>query len=324
MTALNGLRTQLPATKLFYAPGCDNLVDDASGFDAALEAAQAAEAVVLVLGDKAGLAPHCTVGETRDSADLRLPGLQEQLAEAILATGKPVVVVLVTGRPYAINTLAEKAAAILWAGIPGEEGGHAIAETLLELNNPGGKLVMSYPRHVGQVPLFYNQKPSGGKSNWYWNYVNVESSPLYPFGHGLSYTQFAYTGLELSSRQLKSGETLQVQVKVTNTGAVAGDEVVQLYVCDEYGSVPRPVKELKGYTRLSLQPGETRTVRFHLPVEALAYYDLDLNLVVERGTFKLLVGSSSADVRAEEAFEVVGEKKALVKDRVWDCPAEVE
>jgi beta-glucosidase len=324
VTALNGLRTLLPTTKLLYAPGCDNLADDASGFEAALEAAQAAEAVVLVLGDKAGLAPHCTVGETRDSADLRLPGLQEQLAEAILATGKPVAVVLVTGRPYAINTLAEKADAILWAGIPGEEGGHAIAETLLGQNNPGGKLVMSYPRHVGQVPLFYNQKPSGGKSNWYWNYVNVESSPLYPFGHGLSYTKFAYTGLELSSRQLKSGETLQVQVKVTNTGPVAGDEVVQLYVCDEYGSVPRPVKELRGYTRLSLQSGETRTVRFHLPIDVLAYYDLDLNLVVERGTFKLLVGSSSADIRAAEAFEVVGEKKALVKDRVWNCPAEVE
>jgi beta-glucosidase len=322
-TVLEGLCSLLPGTKLLHAKGCERLGNDTSGFAGALEAAEQADVVVLVLGDKAGLTPDCTVGETRDSADLRLPGGQEQLFEAMVATGKPVVVVLVTGRPYAINMLAEKANAILWAGIPGEEGGPAIAETLFGVNNPGGKLVMTYPRHAGQLPLFYNQKPGGGTSNWYGDYVSIESSPLYVFGHGLSYTQFEYSECETSSKQVRSGETLQVKVNIRNTGQVAGDEVAQLYICDEYGSVPRPVKELKGFTRLSLQPGESRTVTFLLPVDMLAYYDLDLNLVVERGTFKVMVGSSSADIRAEESFEVVGEKKALVNERVLTCPVTV-
>lgn len=320
ITALDGLCNLLPETELLYAAGCEPLAGDTSGFAAALEIAGLADAVVLVLGDKAGLTPDCTVGETRDSADLHLPGVQEQLAEAVFATGKPVAVVLVTGRPYAITALDEKANAILWAGIPGEEGGPAIAETLLGLNNPGGKLAITYPRHVGQVPLFYNQKPSGGKSNWYGDYVNVAASPLYAFGHGLSYTQFSYGACQVSAQQVRSGETLQVKADVSNSGHMAGDEVVQLYICDEYGSLPRPVKELKGYARLTLQPGETRTVVFDLPVDLLAFYDLDLDLVVERGTFKVMLGASSADIRAEASFEVVGEKKAPVKERILACP----
>ena len=141
--------------------------------------------MVLVLGDRPGLTPTCTVGETRDSADLMLPGVQEKLAAAILATGKPVIVVLVTGRPYAISRIAEKADAILEAWLPGEEGAAAIVETLLGENNPGGKLPLTFPRHVGQVPIYYNHKPSAGRSNWWVNYVSVDASPLYPFGHGL-------------------------------------------------------------------------------------------------------------------------------------------
>jgi beta-glucosidase len=269
------------------------------------------------------LTPDATVGETRDSAALHLPGVQERLTEAIFAIGKPVVVVLVTGRPYAIHSISEKANAILEAWLPGEEGGMAIAGALFGDSNPGGKLPMSFPRHAGQMPLFYYQKPSGGKSNWYINYVDVEASPLYPFGHGLSYTTFEYSNLAISSEHPKAGGVVRVSLKVKNAGEVAGDEVVQLYVCDEYASVPRPVKELKGYARLALQPGESRSVTFHLPVDQLAFYDENLNLVVEPGTFKVMVGSSSADIRAEGAFEVVGEKKALVRERVFVCPVAV-
>lgn len=268
------------------------------------------------------MTPDCTTGETRDSADLHLPGVQEQLAETMIATGKPVVVVLVTGRPYAINSISEKANAILEAWLPGEEGGAAIAGTLFGEFTPGGKLPMSFPRHAGQMPLFYNQKPSGGKSNWYINYTNVEASPLYPFGHGLSYTTFEYDNLSISSEQVKAGGVVTVSLDVKNVGKVAGDEVVQLYVCDEYASIPRPVKELKGYSRLALQPGESRSVTFNLPVDQLAFYDEDLNLVVESGTFKVMIGSSSADIRAEGAFEVIGEKKSPVGKRVFVCPVE--
>jgi beta-glucosidase len=311
-------------TKILYAQGCPVAELDHSGFDEAVRVAGQADIVVLVLGDKSGLTPDCTTGETRDSADLHLPSIQEQLAETIFATGKPVVVVLVTGRPYAINSISEKANAILEAWLPGEEGGAAIAGTLFGDSNPGGKLPMCFPRHAGQMPLFYYQKPSGGKSNWYINYTNVEASPLYPFGHGLSYTTFEYSNLAISSEQVKAGGAVTVSLDVKNVGEVAGDEVVQLYICDEYASIPRPVKELKGFIRLELQPGESRRVAFHLPVNQLAFYDQDMNLVVENGFFKLMVGSSSSDIRCEGEINIVGVPKSPVADRVFVCPVEVE
>ena len=323
-TVLEALRSYLPGVKIEYARGCDNLDSDASGIAEAVEVARGAEVVLLILGDHAGLTPDATTGETRDSAALRLPKVQEQLAEAIFATGKPAAVVLITGRPYVLDSVSAKADAVLEAWLPGEEGGAAIAETLFGEANPGGKLAMSFPRHGGQMPLYYYQKPSGGKSNWYINYVDVDASPLYPFGHGLSYTRFAYSDFSVSRAEARAGETVAVSVQVKNIGGAAGDEVVQLYVCDEYASIPRPVKELKGYVRLPLEPGQSRTVTFHLPVNQLAFYDEDLALVVEAGKFKIMVGSSSDDIRAEGAFEVVGEKKAQVKERVFVCPVEVK
>ena len=320
---LAALRAALPDTTIRYARGCDNLAAGDTGFGAAVQAVHAAEAVVLVLGDRSGLTPACTVGETRDSAELILPGVQERLAAAILALGKPVIVVLVTGRPYAISGIAEKADAILEAWLPGEEGAAAIVETLLGENNPGGKLPLTFPRHVGQVPIYYNHKPSAGRSNWWVNYVSVDASPLYPFGHGLSYTSFGYSDFALARTAVAAGETLDVSVKITNTGGVAGEEVVQLYVQDEYASLPRPVQELKGYVRVALAPGESRDVTFHLPVDQLAFYDADLNLVVESGSFKVMVGASSADIRCEGVFEVTGAKKAAVQERVFVCPVTV-
>ncbi len=323
-TILSALKTALPATNILYGKGCDNLKNDMTGFEEAVNFAKQADAVVLVLGDHSGLTPHCTCGETRDSADLKLPGVQNLLSETILATGKPVIAVLVTGRPYAINELAEKANAILEAWLPGEEGAAAIVETILGLNNPGGKLAMTFPRHVGQTPIFYNQKPSGGKSNWYTHYINIESSPLFPFGHGLSYTTFKYSQFSISRLRARVGETLDINVKITNTGKLAGDEVAQLYIQDEYGSVPRPIKELKGYTRLTLHPGETKTITFHLPINLLAFYDQELNHIVESGKYKLMIGSSSNDIRCEGEFIVVGDKKSLIKEQVYICPVQIQ
>ena len=322
-TILEAIRATAPQAQVLYARGCDNLDPDTSGFDEAIRAAQSAELVVLVLGDHSGLKLNCTTGETRDSADLRLPGVQNELAQAILKVGKPVVLVLVNGRPLAIPELAGQANAILEAWLPGQEGAAAVAETLFGDANPGGKLPISFPRHVGQVPLFYNQKPSGGKSNWHWNYVGVEAGPLYPFGHGLSYTSFEYADFKIAPAQAGTGGTVDVSVSVRNSGSRAGDEVVQLYICDEYGCVPRPVKELKGFLRLALQPGQTRRVTFHLPVNQLAFYDEAMQLVVEPGMLNVMLGSSSVDIRCAGSFEISGAQKTNVKVRMFECPVEI-
>ena len=323
-TILEALREAAPAMTILYARGCDNLDPDTSGFAEAVELARLADAVVLVLGDRSGLTLNCTTGETRDSGDLRLPGMQSDLAQAVMAVGKPVVLVLVNGRPLAIPELADKASAILEAWLPGEEGGVAVAEVLFGEVNPGGKLPISFPRHVGQLPIFYDQKPTGGKSNWHGNYVNLEAGPKYPFGHGLSYTTFEYGDFTLATAQVAAGGSVDVSVNVRNTGKVTGDEVVQLYICDEYGCVPRPVKELKGFARLNLAPGEGHRLTFHLPVNQLAFYDEDMNLVVEPGTIQVMVGSSSRDIRCEGIFEITGEKKTSVKKRLFVCPVEIK
>ena len=312
-----------PGTRVLYARGCDYTGDDCSGFADALDIARQADAVVLALGDRAGLTPDCTTGETRDAADLRLPGVQEDLALA-LADVAPLAVVLVNGRPYALPRLAERANAILEAWLPGEEGGSAIAAALFGDANPGGKLPVTFPRSAGQLPLYYNAKPAGTSSNWYVDYVSEKVTPLYPFGHGLSYTRFDYDSLEITPKEAALGGIVDVSLSVQNTGPVAGDEVVQLYIRDEYASTPRPVKELKGYVRLPLNPGEARRVTFHLPVNMLAFYDHDLNLVLESGKIEVMLGSSSQDIRLCGEIEVCGERKMAVAERVFVCPVDVK
>jgi beta-glucosidase len=270
------------------------------------------------------MTPDCTTGEFRDSSSLALPGVQEKLAATVIDAGKPVVAVLINGRPLAIPWLSENAGAILEAWLPGEEGGTAVAEVLFGDANPGGKLAMTFPRSVGQLPIFYNSPPSGMISYWYGDYADGKVTPLYPFGHGLSYTTFEYSDLELDKEQVKAGECLSISARVTNTGPVAGEEVVQLYVCDEYASLPRPTKELKGFLRLHLAPGESRRVSFEMPANMLAFYDLDLNLVLEAGKIQVMLGSSSDEIRLRTAFEVTGNCKEYVTERVSVCPVSVE
>jgi beta-xylosidase len=325
ITVLDGVRAAVaPATKILYARGCDNLDGNHEGFEEAVRAAEQAEAVLLVLGDRSGLDQSCTTGETRDSADLHLPGLQEELARAVISTGKPVAVVLVNGRPLAVPWLDERANSVLEAWLPGEEGGTAVADILFGDVNPGGKLPITFPRHVGQVPIFYNNKPSGMHSHWYGDYVSEKVAPLYPFGHGLSFTCFEFSNLSVDRTKVGSGESLDISCMLRNGGAVAGEEVVQLYTHTEFASSPRPVKELRGYVRLFLQPGEVCKVTFNLPVDQLAFYDGDLNLVVEPGQVKVMLGCSSADIRLLGEFEITGSKKVSVKDRVFVCPVEIE
>jgi len=324
ITVLEGIRAAVsPQTKVLFAQGCEYRGEDRSGIPAAVEIAKQADAVVLVLGDRSGLTRECTTGETRDSADLRLPAIQEELARAILATGKPVTAVLINGRPYTLTELAEGAGAILEAWLPGEEGGSAVADVLFGDTNPGGKLPISFPRSVGQVPVFYNSIPAGTRSHWFGDYVFEKTTPLYPFGHGLSYTSFEYSGLAVSKTEAAAGECVDISLKVKNAGTLTGDEVVQLYTYDEFASTPRPIKELKGYKRITLRPGEEKTVTFHLPVNQLAFYDLDLNLVLESGTIQVLVGSSSADIRLKGGFRIIGSKKTAIKDPVYVCPVSI-
>lgn len=324
VTVLEAVRALAnPATQILYAPGCDNLEPDRSGIAEAVHLAQKADVVLLVLGDRSGLLPHCSTGETRDSASLRLPGVQNDLAQAVLDTGIPVIVVLINGRPYAIPELAEHAGAILEAWLPGEEGGTAIAEALFGEINPGGKLPITFPRSVGQIPIHYNHKPSAMTSNWYGDYMDESVKPLYPFGHGLSYTTFTYELLSITPAQATAGSTVTIGLQVTNNGARRGDEVVQLYVHDEYASVPRPVKELKGYSRLTLDPGERKTVLFHLPVNQLAFYNHDFDLILEPGRIEVLLGSSAEDIRLRGALEITGPERMTVERRVFFCPVEV-
>ncbi|MCB2213837.1 glycoside hydrolase family 3 C-terminal domain-containing protein [bacterium] len=325
VTILEGIRDLAPeGMNVRYAKGCDVMGESRDGFDEAVALAKAADAVVLVLGDKSGLTPECSMGETRDSATLRLPGAQNELAEAVLAAGKPVAVVLVSGRPYAIPELAESADAILEAWLPGEEGGPAIAETLFGEANPGGKLPVTFPRSVGQLPLVYNAKPSGMKSNWYIDYTDESVEPLYPFGYGLSYTEFEYSDLTVGPERATAGETISVTLKLRNSGEVAGDEVVQLYTHQITAGSPRPMRELRGYRRVTLAPGESCRVTFYLPVDQLAFYDRSLRLHLESGEVEALVGSSSEDIRLSKIFEITGEGDLPVADRVIDCPVSVD
>jgi beta-glucosidase len=323
-TILDAIREQVaPTTRVVYAAGCGILDADRSGFEEAVRVAHEADAVVLVVGDKAGLARDCTTGEARDRADLGLPGVQQELVEAVAAVGKPTIVVLVNGRPLAIPWIAEHIPAIVEAWLPGEEGGGAVAEVLFGDANPGGKLPITFPRAVGQVPIFYNHKPSGGRSLWHGDYVELPTSPLYSFGHGLSYTQFEYSSLCVEPRRVEPDGQVTVRVEIKNVGARAGDEVVQLYIQDPVASLPRPVQELKGFRRLRLDPGETRTVEFEIHMDQLAFYDEAMQLVVEPGTFRVMVGSSSRDIRLRDAFEIVGAKPQVVARRGLRCVTRV-
>ncbi len=323
-SVLEGIRAQAGSGwTVLHAPGCPVADPDRSGFEEAVRLAGQADLVVLVLGDRSGLVPSCTSGELRDRAELGLPGVQEELVRSVVAVGKPVVAVLVNGRPLAIPWMHEHVPAILEAWLPGEEGGTAIAEALFGGVNPGGRLPITVPRSVGQVPLYYSQKPSGGRSHWYGDYVDLPSGPLYPFGHGLSYTSFDYSDLSISPEAVASGEQVAISLTVTNSGEVAGDEVVQLYTHHEYPSLPQPVKELKGFCRLSLDAGESCRVTFRLAADALAFYDEALELALETGRASVFIGSSSADIRLEGSFTIQGEARIVVERRLSACPVEI-
>ncbi len=301
---LEGIKNKLGSSvKINYAEGCKVTGDDKSGFEEAIEAAKSSEVVIAIVGEHRGM-----TGEANSRATLDLPGVQEDLIKELHKTGKPVVVVLLNGRPLTIPWLKENVNAILEAWYPGISTSYAVTNVLFGDYNPDGKLPVTFPRHVGQVPIHYNHKNTGrphDPTNHYTSYyMDLENSPLFPFGYGLSYTTFEYSDLTLEKNQIKKDELLKVLVKVKNTGKYEGKEVVQLYIRDLVGSVTRPVKELKDFQKISLKPGETKTVEFTITPEKLKFYDINMNYVVEPGDFKVVVGTNSEEVK-EASFTVV-------------------
>jgi beta-glucosidase len=273
-----------------------------NSIEEAMQAARQADVVILAIGETADMS-----GEAASRTSLDLPGRQMELVHAIHSLGKPYAVVLMNGRPLTINWLAENSPAILETWFAGTQAGPAIADVLFGDVNPGGKLPVTFPRTLGQVPIYYNHKSTGRPptdQKYTSKYLDVPVTPLYPFGYGLSYTQFKFGEPELSATNIQPNGQLTVNVDVENTGNRTGDEVVQLYIRDEASSVTRPVKELKGFQRITLRPGEKRRVQFTVTPEHLGFYNREMRFVVEPGEFRIMVGPNSEDLR-EARFAVV-------------------
>jgi len=333
VTVLEGIRNKVsPQTKINYVKGCEiignrkdiskktldeldnsmreesknqtyiSVGNELNEINKAKEAAKKADIAIVVVGENGEI----TNGEGHDIVSLDLTGYQEELLKAVYSTGTPTVAVLINGRPLSIRWTAENVPAIVEAWMCGEEGGNAIADVLFGDYNPGGHLTITFPRHSGQLPVYYNYMPS--KEYWVHGYhkpyVDMSALPLYEFGFGLSYTSFEYSNLQITPEKMGPAGEVYVSVDVENTGKRNGDEVVQLYIDDVISSMTTPIKELKGFEKLSLAPGEKKTVRFKLTPEHLSFLDRNLEPVVEPGIFEVMVGSSSKDIRLKGEFEV--------------------
>jgi len=303
-TVLEALQKEFPAAEVVYAPGCEVEGSDDSGIDAAVEIARTAEVAVVVVGDRAGLFGRGTVGEGNDVESLELPGRQRELVEAVVASGTPVVMVLLTGRPYAVAWAVDgphAPAAVVQGFFPGEEGGVAIAAVLSGAVSPSGHLPVSLPRSAGAEPFSYLHPILGGPSD----VTSVDSTPVLPFGHGLSYTSFERSDL-VADGDVVAGGTFSASVRIRNTGQRAGTDLVQLYARDVHASITRPVAQLLGYRRVTLEPGEEAVVRFQVPTVRLAFTGLAFERIVEPGEVELWVGPSCADKETNASIRITG------------------
>lgn len=313
VSILEGLKNRAPSScSIGYAMGCDVSGESKDGFDEALTLAERSDIVVAVLGEVSGLFGSGLSGEGNDRVDLKLPGVQEEFIEALHRTNKPLIVVLVNGRPLVLDRIVDKCEAIIEAWFPGEEGGNAVADVLFGYYNPAGRLPISIPKETGQIPVYYSRRNSSFRS-----YISMDAKPLYPFGYGLSYTRFEYKGLEISPSRIQPNGYVEVKFNVENTGTYSGDEVVQLYVRKDVSSVARPVKELKGFKRIPIGIGEAKTIRFKLWAEQLAFYDRRMRLTVEPGVYTVMIGSSSEDIRLTGSFEIIGSPRIIEYRRIF-------
>jgi beta-xylosidase len=307
ITVFEGIKAKVGGkAKVVYSEGCkitvggnwnqDEVVpsdpaEDRKQIAEAVQVAKHADVIVLALGGNEQTSREAWgLNHMGDRTNLDLIGRQEDLLQAMLGLGKPVVVLLFNGRPLSINSVSRQVPAVLECWYLGQECGHAVADVLFGDFNPGGKLPISFPRSAGHLPVFYNYKPSGRRG-----YLFDDVSPLYAFGYGLSYTTFEIKDLRLAKKSIRRNGATRVMAEVTNTGKRAGTEVVQMYIRDLVSSVTRPVKELKGFVKVSLKPGETKTVTFDITPDSLAFYDVNMKFVVEPGDFEIMVGNSSRD-----------------------------
>ena len=321
-TALAALRQELDGVDVVHETGCGVMGEDRSGFPAAVAAARDADLCVAFVGDLAGLFGHGSSGEGCDAEDLRLPGVQVDLVEELLGTGTPVVLVVVSGRPYALGQFDGRLAGLVQSFFPGEEGGSAIAGVLSGRLCPAGRLPVQVPRRAGGQPSTYLQPPLGGSESA--GITTVDSTPLYPFGYGASYTSFALDHVQASAEEIATDGAVQLAVRVTNTGDRAGDEVVQVYLHDPVAQVARPVRMLVGFARVHLDPGSAAELVFDIHADRTAYTGTRLDRRVEAGDVHLLVGTSAADERARVTVRLTGETRIVGHDRRLDTPVRVE
>ena len=303
----NGVKNKInPNSTLLYAKGCEIEGDNKDGFAEAINIAKQADVVILSIGERRDMS-----GEAKSRSNINIPGVQEDLLKELLATGKPVVVLINTGRPLVFNYTADNAPAILYTWWLGSEAGNAIADVLFGDYNPSAKLPVTFPRSVGQIPIYYSHfntgRPATNDQNRHYNssYNDLSIFPKYEFGYGLSYTSFQYSNLQLSKKKMKANEKIEATVTITNTGKYAGEEIVQLYLRDRVGSIVRPLEELKDFVKIKLNAGESKTIKFIIDKEKLSFYNEQLKWVAEPGDFDLMIGASSADIRLKDAFELI-------------------
>ena len=311
-TMLQAIRENLPESDISYVRGCGVMDDDRSSFDEAVKAASKADIAIMVMGGKNGAGKDCTIGENMDSSSIGLPGVQEELIRAVYHTGTPIILIHMDARPLCSAWVAEHIPAVLEVWHPGQCGAQAVADILFGDHSPGGKLPFTSIRNAGQTPIYADRKRGSGYDGRGVNvfhsreggYVNESGKPLFPFGHGLSYTQFEISDLALSEKEIAPKGFIEITCTVTNTGACTGDEVVQLYFSDRYASMVRPIKELAGFKRITLAPGEKKTVSFRLYASQTAFFDREMHCIIEAGEVDIMIGASSADIKLADTFTI--------------------
>lgn len=319
VTPLAGLSAYLTPT---FEPGCAVTGDDEDGIAAAVSTARSANVAVLCVGGRSGVMPNCTSGEFRDAAALGLTGLQSRLVAEVAATGTPLILVVVGGRAFALEAEIAASAAVLMAWLPGEQGGRALARVLFGDANPAGRLPVSLPRAVGQVPAYHDHRSGGGRSMVLGDYVDQSTRPLYPFGHGLSYSHFEYVALECPDTA-DVHASINLWLTLRNDSARDGEEVVQVYLRDRVADVARPVRKLAGFQRVPIPAGEQRRLKFVVDTSQLAYYDRRLRFVVDPGEVEVQVGASSQDIRLRATVVLQGERRPLAQKQVVATQVEV-
>lgn len=325
------------AENVIYAKGCDVMGEERSGFEEAVRAAQKSDVVIMVMGGKNGSGCNCSIGENIDSSSINLPGVQEELVKAVYETGKPIVLLHMDARPLCSEWIVNHIPAILEVWYPGQCGAKAVVDILVGEKTPGGKLPFTAIRNSGHVPVFAEHRNGNGyndrrgldaemdpdKDNLPEGYVNESAKPLYPFGYGLSYTSFSLHDLKIPKNVISSDEAVEISCVVTNTGRYEGDEVVQLYISDRYASLIRPKKELAGFRRVSLVPGESKTVVFMLQASQTAFLNHDMKWMIEVGDFDVMIGTSSEDFLLTSEFKIQDTKVMESSARAFFAQSEI-